>query len=37
VSLQFIGRMFDEPRLLAIAAQCERAIAFQGMPPLLGS
>ena len=34
VALQFIGRSFDESRLLAAAAWCERVLKFNDIPPL---
>jgi Asp-tRNA(Asn)/Glu-tRNA(Gln) amidotransferase A subunit family amidase len=35
VSLQLVGRPFDEARLFAAAAWCERAIRFDQQPKLL--
>jgi aspartyl-tRNA(Asn)/glutamyl-tRNA(Gln) amidotransferase subunit A len=35
VSLQFIGRPFEEDRLLAAAAWCERQIRFDRLPPIV--
>ena len=35
VALQFIGRSFDEARLFAAAAWCERVLDFRGVPPIL--
>lgn len=32
VALQFIGRSFDESRLLAVAAWCEQVLDFNGAP-----
>ena len=35
VALQFIGRSFDDARLFAAAAWCERVLDFRGVPPIL--
>jgi aspartyl-tRNA(Asn)/glutamyl-tRNA(Gln) amidotransferase subunit A len=35
VSLQLVGRPFDEARLFAAAAWCERVVAFDRLPKLL--
>jgi aspartyl-tRNA(Asn)/glutamyl-tRNA(Gln) amidotransferase subunit A len=35
LAVQLIGRPLDDLRLLAIAARCEQAFEFEGVPPLL--
>ncbi|HVX14652.1 MAG TPA: amidase [Pirellulales bacterium] len=37
VSLQFVGRPFDEARLFGAAAWCESVLAFDELPPLVAA
>jgi aspartyl-tRNA(Asn)/glutamyl-tRNA(Gln) amidotransferase subunit A len=37
VSLQFVGRPFEEARLFAAAAWCERVLAFDELPALVAA